>query len=261
MRRTADVSLRWGATAPQESPGCGPFGPIASIALVLAILALALVIAFAIGLIATGMLHDGGWADFLNIVHSPEHAGGNQIQLGERLSWITSGVWGALLIPFVIALAARRGDVRELLAINFNIPARPMASAIVFAVVITAGEAWLAEIYPPLRLLFSLPHDTLSLVLAAIAIMIVAPIGEELVFRGFLYTSLRERWGYAPSLIVVSVLFSAMHFEATFVYPLLVLPIALVLGWLRERSGGVCAPMLLHVAVNSWAFVAHFATR
>ncbi|MFC5069201.1 CPBP family intramembrane glutamic endopeptidase [Flaviflagellibacter deserti] len=264
MTMTTEISMLPSVeTAPRESAsGVRPFGPFVSILLVLAIMIMGIAIAFAVAFVATGLLHGGGWQSFLDALDSPEEATG-LAQLGERFSWLLAATWSFLLIPLIVALAAIRGGggIRRLLAINFSVPLKPMLWALGFIVLVALVEGRLAEMYPSIQQLFGLAQDPLALAISAVVIMVLAPIGEELVFRGFLYTAFRERWGYAPSLIVVSVLFSAMHFEPTMMYPLLVLPLAFALGWLREKSGGVFAPILLHMIVNDWAFLSTYLTR
>jgi membrane protease YdiL (CAAX protease family) len=263
MTMTTEMSMMPSIeAAPQESAaGTKPFGPIAALLLVAAIMILAFTIAFAVGFVVTGLLHEGGWQNFLDILDSPDNVT-SLVQVGERFSWIVATVWGFLLIPLIIALAAMRGGgIRKLLAIDFRVPLKPMLLAIGFVVLVAFVQGWIAEMYPSIQQLFGLPRDPLAVGLSAVAVMILAPIGEELVFRGFLYTAFRERWGFAPSLIVVSVLFSAMHFEPSMMYPMLVMPLAFVLGWLREKSGGIFAPVLLHMMVNDWAFLSTYLTR
>lgn len=77
----------------------------------------------------------------------------------------------------------------------------------------------------------------------------LGPIGEELVFRGVVLPWL-ARWMKPFTAIAVSgVLFGALHlFYGPFV--LVAVYYGLVLGWTRVRSGGLVAPIALHIAVN-----------
>ena len=59
---------------------------------------------------------------------------------------------------------------------------------------------------------------------------LLAPVAEELLFRGWLYTALRARWGVAPGFVITAILFAAMHWDANHRHIVLVLPLALALG-------------------------------
>lgn len=86
-------------------------------------------------------------------------------------------------------------------------------------------------------------------------IVVLAPVAEELVFRGWAYTALRARWGFGSALGATSTIFALMHWEKTHLYALAVLPVGCLLGVARERSGSVTASMILHATFNfcGWA--------
>ena len=86
---------------------------------------------------------------------------------------------------------------------------------------------------------------------------IVAPILEEIVFRGVLYRQLRTatgRWGIvssvACSLLVVSLVFAAIHPQGLMAVPALA-AIAVGLGMMREWRGSLLAPMVMHGCSNA----------
>ncbi len=65
-------------------------------------------------------------------------------------------------------------------------------------------------------------------------VVVLAPLAEELFFRGWLYTGLRERLGFGPSFALTTLAFAAMHWDANHRRILLVMPLAVALGILRE---------------------------
>jgi len=77
----------------------------------------------------------------------------------------------------------------------------------------------------------------------------VAPVTEELLFRGALYLPLRGRLGRVPAALAVSVLFAAVHAYLAGLGHLLIL--ALVFTWMMESTGTIVAPILAHVAHNA----------
>ena len=82
----------------------------------------------------------------------------------------------------------------------------------------------------------------------AVVLALLSGFGEELVFRGALWPHL-GLWG-------TSALFAACHWapiRSLRSYPLFVFGAGLLLGWLRERSGSLWPPILLHVVVNAFS--------
>ena len=91
-----------------------------------------------------------------------------------------------------------------------------------------------------------------------IAAVVLAPLGEEMFFRGLLQTLLRK-YLHSPWLAVVlsSVAFAAVHLPIQTMPPIFVLSI--VLGYNYERCGRLYASILMHAlfnAANIWMFVA-----
>lgn len=74
-----------------------------------------------------------------------------------------------------------------------------------------------------------------------------APLVEEVFFRGVLYGALRRYMSWGAAALVSGLLFGAMH-GAHFALPLAVLGI--LLGVVRERSGNLLVPILVHACFN-----------
>ncbi|MEX1162058.1 MAG: CPBP family intramembrane glutamic endopeptidase [Nitriliruptor sp.] len=66
---------------------------------------------------------------------------------------------------------------------------------------------------PQQQLLTVVGSDTLATVLVVLAAVVLAPIGEELFFRGILFQALRRRVGLWPAAVISSVPFGAVHVE------------------------------------------------
>ena len=88
--------------------------------------------------------------------------------------------------------------------------------------------------------------------------VILAPLSEELLFRGWLYTALRWRFGFSAAFWATSLLFAVAHWDSTHLYALAILPIGLVLGYVRERTGSTKATTLFHMIYNSSGFALTF---
>lgn len=93
--------------------------------------------------------------------------------------------------------------------------------------------------------------------MAAFAVLgsVVAPIGEEIFFRGMLYTTLKRRTssGSLIPLIVSALLFALMHANPLHLLPLLVM--GLMFAIVYERTGSLWIPILMHAVNNGITFV------
>jgi membrane protease YdiL (CAAX protease family) len=84
---------------------------------------------------------------------------------------------------------------------------------------------------------------------ALLALVLVAPVTEELLFRGWLLQDLKEQYGARPALIWSSVLFGLVHLEPTaIVYATLG---GLVLGAVALRTKSTLASIAMHGGVNA----------
>jgi len=83
---------------------------------------------------------------------------------------------------------------------------------------------------------------------------VLAPIVEELIFRGLLYGWVAGRWGGLAGLIVSSLLFAAAHIEPAHV--ILVLPLGVLFGWLRRRTDSLLPSIFSHIVNNGAALLA-----
>lgn len=89
-------------------------------------------------------------------------------------------------------------------------------------------------------------------VLAFVALVILPPVAEELLFRGYLFGRLRQTFGFWVTTIVVSVVFGIVHLQWNVGIDVAVLSIFLC--YLRERTGSVWAGMVLHGIKNGLAY-------
>ena len=116
------------------------------------------------------------------------------------------------------------------------------------AVLLLAALGVTTAEHPVSGLVFS-DTDPLQLSAIGVAVSLLAPLGEELIFRGFLYRALRMRWGVWPALLVTSLAFSALHPSLG---PYLVLSAAFCLAY--EWTGSLWTPILLHGLWNGLSF-------
>lgn len=93
--------------------------------------------------------------------------------------------------------------------------------------------------------------------LAFVSFVVVAPLAEEIAFRGYLYGKLRSvRMPWWLTTIVVSVLFGIAHGQWNVAVD--VFALSLVMCTLRQISGTIWAGIIVHSIKNCIAFVGTF---
>ena len=90
------------------------------------------------------------------------------------------------------------------------------------------------------------PRDRLAVMVMAI---VIAPVAEEVIFRGYLYPVGKRYFGPFLSLAATSLLFAALHGHAASVPALVALAACLALAY--EKSGSLLVPMLMHAVFNA----------
>jgi uncharacterized protein len=94
-----------------------------------------------------------------------------------------------------------------------------------------AAEGWLAALW--------------------VGAVVVAPAGEEILFRGFLFRgwarSNRSAW---PAIVLISLLWAALHVQYDWTGIAQIFVVGLFLGWVRWRSGSTLLTFFLHALFN-----------
>ena len=85
-----------------------------------------------------------------------------------------------------------------------------------------------------------------------IAVVILTPIGEEVLFRGFLFRGWlrapRDAW---PVIVATSLLWAIIHLQYDWYVIAQIFVFGLLLGWLRWASGSTILTILLHALINA----------
>ena len=96
--------------------------------------------------------------------------------------------------------------------------------------------------------------STAALVAVAVLVCVLAPIAEELFFRGFCFTALRRTLGMLPGAVLTGIIFGAIHLgssEIEFIVPLMVFGFLLCL--LYVKTGSILPCIVLHALNNALA--------
>jgi len=193
------------------------------------------------------------------------------------LLWLHRGDWDSVLqTPFdgvvvtifialsnpvtigVLAIAVRiaRSNLSDYFALKWP-PARDLTFGIaVLVVLIATGDALLYLSGRELVTAFQLQSYTTAAAAGWLpamfaAAILIAPAGEEAMFRGFLFRgwarSPRSVW---PAIVVISILWATLHIQYDWAGVLQIFIVGLFLGWMRWRSGSLVLVFLLHALFN-----------
>jgi len=156
-------------------------------------------------------------------------------------AWLLAWAWAFSLRKYSLHLAAW-GFVRPLPATYWLVP-------LVFALSIYVRVVHAGLTDPP-----SLPLPPwLTETRAGIALMLVtacllAPLAEEVFFRGFVFTGLAGSTGWLWAAIISSALFAASHMQIHSVVPFFAQ--GLLLCWVRRSGGSLWGAVAVHAAMN-----------
>lgn len=111
---------------------------------------------------------------------------------------------------------------------------------------------------------FNSVHGALAMSLTLVSLVVLPAFVEEIMVRGFLYSSLKKALPTVWAALVTSLLFASAHLpEGGSAGPLYIAALdtfvlSLVLIYLREKTGRLWASITLHAAKNSIAFITLF---
>ncbi len=144
-------------------------------------------------------------------------------------------LWLLPIVVLVVSFIVDDGLLR-LAEMLFETDLRPTVGAMVSSMTTTLGHT----------------------VLTVLVVGVLAPVVEELIFRGVVYGYVEGRFGGMAALIVSALLFAAAHIEPAHVA--VVLPTGILLGWARMRTGSTWPAIAAHIANNTVATVLAYLT-
>jgi membrane protease YdiL (CAAX protease family) len=166
-----------------------------------------------------------------------------------------------LALPALAALTARPLAWPEVLG-KGGVTPRTALLSLCLAVALWVASIGIVEVQslvrPPTpaeldvfrRLLAALrPSSPLDLVLSVSVIAVLPALGEELVFRGVLLTSLARRLGLVAAVLLSAGAFGLVHFDP--VRPVFAFVLGLALGILRVRSDSLPHAAIVHGTFNT----------
>jgi uncharacterized protein len=169
-----------------------------------------------------------------------------------------------LILAYMYVLVTReRGRPNFLAALHWNWPSN-IAVYVVAGFVLSVSLQGLAHFLPipkelPIDTYFRTPAEAWALGILSITL---APLMEELFFRGFLYPVLARRLGLPVAVFLTALGFGLLHgAQLGFAWgPVLVIfLVGVVLTTVRAKTNSVAAGVLIHMAYNGTITVAMFA--
>lgn len=97
--------------------------------------------------------------------------------------------------------------------------------------------------------IFDILSEIDSLAIFAITTMFIAPIFEEIFFRGFLFKGFRQKYGWKIALILSALIFSLFHGQVATLIPTFLL--GSLFSYMVQRTESIFPSMILHFLVNS----------
>jgi membrane protease YdiL (CAAX protease family) len=110
------------------------------------------------------------------------------------------------------------------------------------------------------------PPTLLGVVVLGLALVVLAPITEELFFRGFLFGLYRRRQPLWVAYVVSGLLFTVLHLEPTRMNVQQMAGLAVgifllstILAWLYQHTGSLYPGMLAHAVNNATGLILFYA--
>jgi membrane protease YdiL (CAAX protease family) len=134
---------------------------------------------------------------------------------------------------------------------------------IIVYVVINAFHLKAPPVQPVMGLMLSAKN--VPLLLSAFAVVIfLAPLAEEVFFRGVLYNAVKRKLGVLGGILLTSALFSLLHTYDSSFFLVGFLPVAILggaLAYLYEKTGSLVPSITLHIAHNLSSVIVVFAEK
>jgi membrane protease YdiL (CAAX protease family) len=220
------------------------------------------VAAILVALIIPGLL----WASSLAVSVSqgaPKHLSDGEIITGLILTIILDLVFIGLAVWLSLRRHHLKPDALGLRPFDRDLWWMPLAAAggahlaiVVYSLVLSAVGAGAAV--PKQEDLGQLFQSPAILPLTGLATVVMAPIAEEIFFRGFIFGGLVRPLGIVGAMVVSGFIFGAFHIQSADSVGLL-LPFGLVgmlFAWLYYRTGSILPSMGAHFLFNLVSFIA-----
>ena len=169
---------------------------------------------------------------------------------------------GVIVIPPIYYLKSKKRPILNSFRLN-SISIKTFKSSFIFSlgviIIFDTFDRILHQLVPTPDYIIDLgnimqPESTLGFVFLFLAVVIMAPIGEEIVFRGFLQKFLEEYWkDITRAVLVTSLFFAMIHFNPFWTVQIYLLGV--ILGFLSWKTNSIVPSIVLHSMNNGIAFI------
>ena len=169
---------------------------------------------------------------------------------------------GVIILPPIYYLNIKKKPILNSFRLN-PISTKTLQSSAVFSlgviIIFDTFDRILHQLVPTPDYIVDLgnimqPESTLGFIFLFLAVVIMAPIGEEIVFRGFLQKFLEEHWkDITRAVLVTSLFFAMIHFNPFWTVQIYLLGV--ILGFLSWKTNSIIPSIVLHSMNNGIAFI------
>lgn len=169
---------------------------------------------------------------------------------------------GVIVLPPIYYLNFKNKSIFDsfrIKPISFNIVINSIIFSVGIIILFDALDRVMYQIVPTPDYIIDLgkimqPESTLGLIFLFLAVVVMAPIGEEIVFRGFLQKFLEEYWkDITRAVLITSLFFAMIHFNPYWTIQIYLLGV--ILGFLSWKTKSVIPSIILHSINNGMAFI------
>ena len=163
-------------------------------------------------------------------------------------------LWSGGLCTLLIVLTVwlwKRGHMSSFLGLRMASAKKFLIWAGIFLLLALAIEL-LSNLFPAFSTDFmeKVLGSTTNMALLVVGVGILGPLFEEFLLRGLLYGSIRHLADEHVSVALTAGVFTLMHQQYEPAVIMLILPMGIVLGYARARTGSIWVPVVLHVLNN-----------
>lgn len=155
---------------------------------------------------------------------------------------------------------SRIGDYLALKPVEKSLVWKGIGALLLLNGVIQAWTTWLG--IEPMDFLDNMYATAHPLWLLVLGMVVLAPIYEEVMFRGFMWVGLaNSRLGFWGASAITSLVFAMIHMQYQAVELVAIVALAMLFSWARAKSGSLLLPMMLHIINNGLAMGLYLAGK
>ncbi len=175
------------------------------------------------------------------------------LMLDRGLLWLLGVFFGAGLVAVIVAVLPLGRAALPALGFR-SVGWRPVVFGTLGTTAVSIAVSQLGIEPQGVKQAMKIAQEPAAFLISLALLAGLAPLVEELIFRGLLFGWLAGRWGGGLAFVLSSLAFAAAHVEPA--HAILVLPLGLMFGLLRWRTGSLWPSLVAHMANNGLAVVA-----